>query len=230
MYREEELQRPLLAPIKYVPQTLKTWLVLLRQRPSAVYVFISPVFAALCVYIYCWFAGVPFIMDVGGHAIISRKWAWTVPLVRFLAGKARVNIVDHENFKALFDSWGVETVMLERPPYASGPKLAESKTEKSVFTVTLISTFASDEPIEIVLDAAKQLSEMRFFILGDTGLAKKSLLVNAPGNVVFTGYLSGDDYWELLNSSQVLMVLTTAPESLLSGAVEGMALGKPLIL
>ena len=111
------------------------------------------------------------------------------------------------------------------------PESADTKAEKQpAFTVTLISTFASDEPIEIVLDAAEQLSEMRFFILGDTGLAKKGLLAKSPSNVTFTGYLSGDDYWELLNSSHVLIVLTTASNSLLSGAVEGMALGKPLVL
>ncbi len=77
-------QRPILAPIKYIPQCLKTWLVLLKQRPSVVYVFISPVFAALSVFIYCRIARVPYIMDVGGQALISRKWKWKYPLCEFL--------------------------------------------------------------------------------------------------------------------------------------------------
>jgi glycosyltransferase involved in cell wall biosynthesis len=223
-------QRPLLAPIKYIPQCLKTWIVLLRQRPSAVYVFISPVVAALCVYLYCWLAKVPFIMDVGGHAIISRKWAWSVPLVRILSRKARVNIVDQEAFRKLFESWGAKTLLLERPPLGSNKKLSGLLSEDGRFTITLISTFSPDEPIEAVLEAAKQLKDIDFFILGDTRKANRKLLNKAPDNVTFTGYLAGDDYWERLVSSQIVMALTTASNSLLSGAVEGMALGKPLIL
>ena len=222
-------QRPFLAPIKYPPQCLKTWLVLLRQRPLAVYVFISPVIAALCVFIYCWFANVPFIMDVGAHAIISRKWAWSLPLLRFLSRKARVNIVDQEGFRQLFESWGAKTLLLERPPI--GVKNDQIPLpEKQHFRITLISTFSYDEPIEPVLDAAEQLKEIEFYILGDTKKARRNILDKAPSNVMFTGYLKGDDYWELLASSQAVMALTTASNSLLSGAVEGMVSGKPLIL
>ncbi len=222
-------QKPILAPIRYFLQCLKTWLVLLRQRPSAVYVFISPVFAALSVFIYCWFAGIPFIMDVGGHAIISRKWIWSMPILRFLANKARVNIVDQENFRHLLESWGAKALLLERPPL-SHVHHHDTLIEKEYFQITLISSFEYDEPIELVLDAAEQLPEISFFILGDIRLAQRSLLANAPRNVTFTGYLRGDDYWDRLDASQALMVLTTASNSLLSGAVEGMALGKPLVL
>jgi len=223
-------RRPILAPIKYIPQCLKTWLVLVRQRPVAVYVFISPVFAALSVFIYCRLAGIPFIMDVGGQALISRKWAWTVPLVRFLARRARVNIVDQEKFKQLFESWGAVTLLLERSPLASNWNHDATMIDQTTFIVTLISTFSGDEPIELVLGAAEQLPEMSFFILGDTAYAPKSLIDGAPKNVTFTGYLSGDDYWNRLVSSQALMVLSTDRYSLSSGAVEGMALNKPLIL
>jgi len=169
-------------------------------------------------------------MDVGGQALISPKWAWTVPLVRLLARQACVNIVDQERFKLLFDSWGAKTLLLERPPLARSWNRCDSKTERDQFTVTLISTFAYDEPIELVLGAAERLPEVHFFILGDTAFAKRGLLAKAPGNVTFPGYLLGDDYWFRLDSSQAVMVLTTAPNSLLSGAVEGMSLGKPLIL
>jgi glycosyltransferase involved in cell wall biosynthesis len=223
-------KRPILAPIKYIPQCLKTWMVLFRQRPSAVYVFISPVFAALSVCVYCKIAAVPFIMDVGGQALISRKWKWTIPLVRLLAKQARVNIVDQQRFKLLFESWGAETLLLERPPLVQKWQQNDSMIEEDQFTVTLVNTFSGDEPIELVLAAAERLPDVRFFILGDTALAKRSLLAKAPGNVIFTGYLSGDDYWELLDASRAVMVFTTDHHSLTSGAVEGMALGKPLIL
>jgi glycosyltransferase involved in cell wall biosynthesis len=223
-------RRPILAPIKYVPQCLKTWWVLLRQRPTAVYVFISPVFAALAVAVYCRLARIPFIVDVGGQALISRRWAWSIPLLRILSRQACVNIVDQQRFRLLFESWGAETLLLERPPLAEEWKTRSAVTKRDRFTVTSISTFSEDEPIELVLGAARRLPEIDFFVLGDTGLARKGLLESAPRNVTFPGYLVSDDYWSLLSSSQAVMVLSTDHYSLCSGAVEGMALGKPLVL
>ncbi|MGB5931840.1 MAG: glycosyltransferase [Anaerolineae bacterium] len=223
-------KRPLLAPIKYVPQCLKTWAVLRRQRPSVVYVIISPVVAALSVYIYCRLSGTPYIMDVHGHSLTSWKWAWTAPLQRALAKRALVNIVNHPGHKRLFESWGAKSLVLERSPMSIPGDRLKQVANPNQYSVTVVSTFTGDEPLELVLGAAEQLPEVRFFILGDTALAKRTLLRAAPDNVVFPGYLLGDEYWNRLYSSQAVMVLTTHPYSLLSGAVEGMALGKPLIL
>jgi glycosyltransferase involved in cell wall biosynthesis len=169
-------------------------------------------------------------MDVGGQALISKRWSWSVPLVRFIARQARINIVDQKSFKLLFESWGAKTLLLERPPYVKDWNRGCYITEKARFKVTLISSFFSDEPVDLVLEAAEVLSEMTFYILGDTALAKRKLLSEAPDNVKFTGYLAGDEYWDLLDASQAVMVLTTAQNSLSSGAVEGMCIGKPLIL
>lgn len=195
---------------------------------SCICVYFPSLCCPECLYLLL-VSGIPFIMDVGGHAIISRKWIWSMPILRFLANKARVNIVDQENFRHLLKSWGAKALLLERPPL-SHVHHHDTLIEKEYFQITLISSFEYDEPIELVLDAAEQLPEISFFILGDIRLAQRSLLANAPRNVTFTGYLRGDDYWDRLDASQALMVLTTASNSLLSGAVEGMALGKPLVL
>ena len=48
--------------------------------------------------------------------------------------------------------------------------------------------------------------------------------------MTFTGYLTGDEYWNRLSASSAIMVLTTYPFSLLGGAQEAMALGIPLNL
>jgi len=193
-------------------------------------VFISPVFAALSVFVYCWLAKIPFVMDVGGQALISPKWKWSLPLVRFLARKARINILDHQGFKPLFEGWGAKAILLERPPMPVAWSRNGLFVRDNKFAVTLISSLDGDDPIETVLRAAERIPKTRFFIMGDTALAKRSLLMNTPTNVTFTGYLAGDDFWELLDSSRAVMALTNAPDSLLSSAIEGMTAGKPLIL
>lgn len=223
-------KRPYLAPIKYVLQSVKTWQILTREKPSFIYVAVSPVFAALAVYLYCIFTGAEFIMDVHGNSMHSWKWSWSVPLHRFLSRRAFINIVDQEIRTRQFTDWGAKTIVLADPPL----KITEDKflaAPGSINTnITVVNTFSGDEPLTPVLDSAIQLPEIEFYILGDTALADRKLLQSAPANVKFTGYLLGDDYWKRLFSSTAVMVLTTEPYSLLAGAQEGMALGKPLIL
>jgi glycosyltransferase involved in cell wall biosynthesis len=169
-------------------------------------------------------------MDTHSPALYSWKWAWTVPLQRALCKPALVSIVDQGRYKRLFESWGAKALILERPPLRIPSDSLERIANADQFGVTVVNTFARDEPLDIILGAADQLPEVRFTVLGDTSLARKSLLRSAPDNVEFAGYLLGNVYWSQLYSSRAVIALTTYPYSLLGGAQEAMALGKPLIL
>lgn len=218
-----------LAPLKYLLQATITWALLIARRPSAVYVIISPTFAALAVYLYCLVARVPYVMDVHGHSLTSRKWAWTIPLQKFLARRALATLVDQRLYKETFDACGALTVVLERSP-ASFDLGRLTRRSAPHFSVTLVSIFGADEPVATVVEAARLLPDVRFAITGDTKRADPALLSGAPPNVSFTGYLYGDAYLNLLYSSGAVMTLTTEPYSLVSGGIESMALGRPTIL
>ena len=223
-------KRPWVAPFKYPLMWLKTWWVLLKQRPSSVLVINTPVFAPLCVYLYCLFARIPFAMKVHGHTLSGRKWGWSRPLQHFLARKAVVNLIDTSEYQQIFESWGARILFLEDPPLEVPQACLDSTGNPGEFWVTVVSTFAGDEPLDLVVEAARCLPQVRFFILGDTSLAKKELLEAAPQNVTFPGYLKGNDYWKQLYSSQAIMTLTTDPYSLVAGGTEGIYIGKTLIL
>lgn len=218
------------APLKYPPMWLKTWWLLMRQKPSSVLVINTPVFAPFCVYAYCVLAGVPFAMNVHGHTLGGRRWGWSVPLQRFLARRAAVNLVGTQEYQNILNSWGAKTLFLEDPPLniPDFPEVSQNYSGK--FEVTVVSTFAGDEPLEVVLEAARETPEVHYSILGDVVLARKEFLDAAPGNVSFPGYLKGNMYWKQLKSSNAIMVLTTNPYSLVAGGVEGMYCGIPLIL
>jgi glycosyltransferase involved in cell wall biosynthesis len=224
-------KRPLLAPLKYIPQWIKTWIILYRERPTAVYVPTPPPFAVLCVALYCRVMGIPFVMDKHGHSITGPKWSWSAPLHRWLARRARVNIVDQVRYQRLLeDVWDARAVLLERPPLQIDFDKLQRIDDPEKFTVTVVNTFNGDEPLDIVLDAARELPDVPFYVLGDTARAPKEQLKSAPQNVTFPGYLHNEDYWNRLHSSRAIIVLTTDPYSLLGGAQEGMSLGKPLII
>lgn len=248
-------RHPFYAPFKYIPQCLKTWSVLSKQSPDAVYVMNPPVFAALSVFFYCLVSRTPYVMDTHSPSLYGGRWGWTLPLQRALAQRALVNIVDQERFRELFASWGANGIVLERPPLdvtqlvskrtvqqvsngheqSSKPMGADesqrqTESKKHPFHVTLIGQFSGDEPVDVVVAAAHKLPDVRFTILGDTIHAPRELLRSAPSNVEFPGYLSGSDYWDHLASVDAVMTLTMFKYSLLGGAQEGMAMGKPLIL
>jgi len=219
-----------LAPIKYIPMCLKTWSVLSKQKPQAVFVINSPVFAVMSIFPYCKLKKIPYIINVHGHSFYGRKWAWSLPLHRFFAKKAMMNLVGFPKYKELFESWGAKALILERPQKQIDPLELVHVTDQTKFTVTMVSTFSADEPVDLVIQAASQLSDVQFYILGNKQNADKSILSAAPENVVFPGYLKFEDYWNQLNSSQVIITLTTTPYSLISGGVEAMSLKKPMIL
>jgi glycosyltransferase involved in cell wall biosynthesis len=225
-----EWRRTWLAPFRYILMFFKTWKLLREKAPDAVLVINTPVFAPLCVYLFCRQQKIPYVMNVHGHSFIGWKWGWARSLQRFLAKRALTNLVGIPEYEELFNSWGASAILLERPMAFVDPEILKVVTEPGTFNVTLTSTFALDEPIDLVVEAAKQLPDIQFYILGDTRLARSSLLSSAPKNVIFPGYLKSEQYWSQLYSSQVIMTLTTTPYSLVSGGVEALSLRKPMIL
>jgi glycosyltransferase involved in cell wall biosynthesis len=123
------------------------------------------------------------------------------------------------------------------PPLSTHPQLRPKKLEDesagTKFAVAVISSFASDEPIEEVIEAAKILAETTtFYVTGDPSrLASRRLSEwkQTATNVIFTGFLNQQEYISLLKKVDAVMVLTRRHDNMLSGAHEALALEKPLI-
>ncbi len=221
-----------LVPLRYAVQWVMAWKVLFGKRPRYVHVTNPPFFAALNVWLYCKLAGAEYIMDTHSPALFSKKWGWTLPLQRFLAQRAAMNIVDQERFKRMFESWGAKAVILTKPP-GTPVQMDESEAQvepQEPYPVMVVNTFAPDEPVAPVLEAARKMPEVKFYVTGNTELADSDMIAAAPENVVFTGFLGREDYWQRMSASRAVVVLTTYPYSLLGGAQDGMVLGRPLIV
>jgi glycosyltransferase involved in cell wall biosynthesis len=226
-----EYKRPLYAPFKYPLQWLKTWQVLWSKRPRYVYVTNPPVFAGIAAWIYCQFSQSRLILDTHPPALYMKKWAWSVPLQRWLAKRAYINITDQPRFKRLFDEWGSNhTVVLERPPKDVGGKHLTRQPDPNKFEIGVVNTFAEDEPLQCVLDAAKRLPDVKFYITGDTSKGDQAQIASAPANCEFTGYLRGDHYWNMLNGCRAVMALTEWKNSLIMAGQDGITLHKPVLM
>ena len=222
-------RQPWLAPFKYPLQWFATWRLLARKRPRIIYVTNSPPVAGLCVMAYCWFTAAQFILDTHPPTMFGKKWGWTLPVQRFTARRALVNVTDQERFAAMFRSWGADVVVLENPPnLASIPAAGDIRADPA--TVAYVGTFAGDEPIDALLAAAAQLPQVTFRILGDVGLAKREWTSTPLPNVEFTGYLRANDYWHELMRAGAVLVLTEYEHSLAGAAQDALRIGRPLVV
>jgi glycosyltransferase involved in cell wall biosynthesis len=220
------LKGPLSAPLRYVIQGPQTLWMLFQKRPRVVLVQSPPSFAVLFVALYCALTGSRYIIDA--HSGAFQRGIWTRPkwLYDRITRGAALTLVTDEFFRSMIEQKGGRAMVL-RDPVASAPLSPIQLQEQ--FSVTLVNTFASDEPLETVLKAAAGLPEVRFSITGKRSRANPELLRQAPSNVVFTDFLPDEAYYKLLRSSHAVMSLTTRDHTLQCGACEALSLERPII-
>jgi glycosyltransferase involved in cell wall biosynthesis len=223
-------RKPWIAPIKYVAQTIKTFVVLRRERAQIVLVSNPPPFSVLAVYIYCRLFGARYVMDSHTGAFFEAKWTWLMWLHRFLARRAVLTLVTNEHLKSIVEAWGARALVLEdalpelRP--AGSPDIA---LDAAAFNIVAIFSFYEDEPIEEMLAVRDLPPDVRIYVTGDSSGVKGDRVARLSPQVTLTGFLSEADYASLLHECDAVIVLCTRPHTMLCGAYEAAAAGKPLI-
>lgn len=218
----------LLLPWKYLKASGRTLFLLFRDRPKVVFVQNPPVVAVLIVWLYARCFGAGFIPDSHCSVFNTRKWRRFLWLYRYFAKRALINIAHNHRYVEEVKAWGARAVNLGGVPR----KMETGRTYqiRSGFNVVFPSSFERDEPIAEVVEAARSLSDVNFYITGNFHRAPKELVEAAPANVIFTGFLSDEDYVALLKACSAVMCLTTRGDTNQSGAYEAIALNRPIIV
>jgi glycosyltransferase involved in cell wall biosynthesis len=217
----------LVAPYKYLAQALVTAQLLARRRPRAVLVQSPPSFAVLVVYLWSVLTGGTYVVDAHSDAMDTSYWTWPRWLHRHLSRRAAVTIVTNEHFAERLRSWGAHALVIRDVPttFEVGPPWPPEDGMR----VAVVNSFAPDEPLAEILEAAGALPDVRFHVTGGLRRAPEGLIASAPGNVDFTDYLPDDRYFALLASSDAVMCLTTRDHTMQRGACEALSLGTPII-
>lgn len=212
----------LIAPYKYAAQTVKTLRLLLRRRPSFVFVQSPPSFAAVVVSLYAAIARVGFVVDTHSDALQSPWWTRPRWLYRLVARAATATIVTNRHYADHIEAQGGKALILRDIPTdfpAAGPQ-----QEIEGFAVLVVNTFANDEPLAQILAAAAGLPAVEFFVTGRSASPPP-----ATANVHYTGFLPDPHYYDLMRSCSVVMCLTTRDHTMQRGACEALSIGKPII-
>lgn len=127
--------------------------------------------------------------------------------------------------KALFLPDPLPRVRTIRPP-ARVIKLIKGERY-----LLLPASFAPDEPLSEVVEAARELRGAKIVVTGDWRRALEiARMAREVPSLVLTGYLPEDEYYYLLANAHAVVALTKREFTFLSAALEGLSFGRPLIL
>lgn len=221
-----KFRQKIFAPFRYLLLSVRTFLVLLKERPNVIFAQDPPVFCPLVCLVFAKFFGKRLIIDA--HTGVWRGyWKKLWILDEWIMKNAFITVVTNKYLKDRLSSHNIESFVLEDklPEFPSGkkPKL------RTGFNVAVINTFSEDEPIEEILKAARRLPTTNFYITGSLSYADSKFIRNKPKNVLYTNFLPQEEYVGLLRASDCIMVLTTRDHTMLSGAYEAVSVRKPLI-
>jgi len=214
-----QYRAPIYAPFKYPLMALETWRLLNRAKPKVVFTQSPPPLLPLVVLLYGFFWPVQLVID-HHTAAFSGAWAWLGPLRAWMARRAAFNLITNEHWQERIERWGGQALVLDDVP-ADFP-MGEAYALPTGANVVVISSIAPDEPLELVLEAARQQPDKR--------RVPENLLRAAPANLQFTGFLSDAQYFGLLRAVDALVVLTTRDFTNQRGGCEAVWLGQPLVI
>jgi glycosyltransferase involved in cell wall biosynthesis len=101
----------------------------------------------------------------------------------------------------------------------------ESKDSCRGFVLFPLS-YANDEPVDEILEAARALPSVEFVM---TGNAPSAVIDAAPSNVLFTGFLSHEAYSELVQDAALVGALTNRPHTMQRAGYEALERSKPIL-
>lgn len=220
--------RPSTILFKYIGQWWRTARILRRERPDAVFVMSPPVIAVLPAFWYAWRRRKHLVLDVHTAAFLHPRWRRFQGLQGALCRWASTTIVHNEHLAARVRDMGAHATVVPDVPIVYDE--VERFQKPDVFTVAVVCSFNYDEPVAAILEAARLLPDVRFFMTGNPKHFAPDLATRLPDNVTLTGFISVPAYGGLLSGADVVMSLTSRDHTMLRGAYEAIYQGTPVVV
>ena len=216
-------------PMKYPVHVWRTVRTLLRHRPRIVFVQSPPTVAVWLVAMYAALRGARFVIDHHSDAFERARWTRPRWLNRLVARRAAAAFVTDEHWARRLRQDGVRVMVVPDAPtnHDAAPGRHPGLVQDS-FNIAVVNTWAVDEPLNAVLQAADSLPDVTFHVTG--GVARhEETVANAPPNVRFTDFLPQPEYIRLLASADAVACMTTRDHTMQRGACEALSLGRPIL-
>lgn len=223
----------------YIFMLVKTILVLREERPEIVWVQLPQVPALWAALIYKALSPIRVKIVADCHnAQLQAPWC-RFPFALCSLTQADAILVHNESMLKRAEAIGYpmeKVLVLEDVPAVGKDKSSIGIAAKNISApkpwIVFPGSFAADEPIQEILEAARIASECTFIITGKLERARKfgHNVDDLPKNVVLTGYLSIEIFDDLLREANVVIGLTRVEGIQLSVCNEALGFGRPLVI
>jgi len=208
--------------IKFPIQFLKTLFYLFKTKPKILIVeFCQPIIGLPCL-IYKYFSGKKIIIDMHSGPFVSQKWQFFKPVTHFVLKNADLILIHDETIKEKLIFEKNKKIIVLHDPIFFKKNISLNDKEYFVFP----ASWDKDEPIKEIIKASFLLKDVEVFITGK----KKIKIHKVPQNLKFTGFLSNEDFYNLLKNAKGIISLTKWNYTLTFASFEAMNLEKPLIV
>lgn len=223
---------------RYAGLMYRTMSLLRRRRPSVVWMQIPqvPLLWAALLYRKLFDSKVRLVADCHNGMFVKR-WA-SVPFGLSRIGRCDLVLVHNDAVQKVAAEMGVpvsKTAVLEDVPPTPAPAGSAIPVQfagRPRPWVLFPGSFAADEPVDELLDAAGLPDVGTIVMTGrkENAAARGHDIGRAPPNVVMPGYLETEDFNALLCHCDVVLALTKVDGIQLSVCNEALGFGKPMVM
>lgn len=227
-------QNKYLRVVEYLYKALKTLLILLFHCPDIFWIQLPPNFILHLAILFKNLLHPKMQIVADCHNATFRSPWVKIPYTISFLNRCDLVIVHNSSVLDQATALGVnknKLLVLEDPP--ASIKIPEHIEKTKIIHPLLVCpcSFNADEPIQEIIEAARLIPNIAFYLTGNSNRAKGlHSLTNLPHNVKITGFLTEDEFNLLLFESDLIMGLTKLDGIQLSVANEAVGIGKPLVL
>jgi glycosyltransferase involved in cell wall biosynthesis len=213
---------------KYIGQWIRTARILREERPDVVFVMTPPLVAALPAFWYASRHGKQVVLDAHTAAFLHPRWRRLQWLQRWLCRRAATTLVHNEHLADHVRRTGAHATLVPDVPVVFDA--IQPFQRPAAFCVAAVCSFNADEPLAAIVEAARLLPDVRFFMTGNPRHFPAALASSLPPNLTLTGFLSVPSYGGLIAGADAVLTLTTRDHTMLRGAYEAIYQGTPVIV
>lgn len=215
---------------KYLFGAFLTFKIFFKEKPKIIFCQNPSLVLSLLSILYGKFFAVRIIVDAHNAGLfpLDDRSRFLSAVSEFIQCHADLTIVTNSELSRHVETNGGKAFVLQ-DPIPRIPKIKKRKLNGNI-NILFICSFAGDEPYEIVFEAAQHLDPtVSIYVSGN--YRKRGIDPSiCPQNISLMGYISEDEYIEMLHSVDATIDLTTRENCLVCGAYESVATGKPMIL
>lgn len=206
---------------------------LFRERPQVVWIQIPQTFLIWPVLIYKVFTKISVVADCH-NAMFRPPWN-KVPMGIKLLKHFDLVVVHNESQLLLAKEQGIPenllVVLEDAPAVISHTEKPDGIELYKKPWALFPASFADDEPILELIEAALRMPEVNIFITGNVSKAKKVVDIDSlPENINLMGFLPHEEFNWLLKNSNVILALTKFDGIQLSVCNEAVGVQKAMVL